>query len=181
MSLRCLQCSFQWARGTLSPCFPRSARAAQLLEPARKDPFRPRPGSWAGKSRWFPQAWLQTRRELANLADQTEATIIVTKSGNLKVLPCSTALFAQCVAQRPHCTRWWGAPIKPSRLLARLHVSLEFCAGHQRVVTLRARECGAGSVRKRAIRWTRVARLSVEFEGFNIPSIGCCFFGRARP
>ena len=34
-----------WPRGTLSPRLARSARAAQPLEPARKDPCRPRPGS----------------------------------------------------------------------------------------------------------------------------------------
>ncbi len=88
-----------WARGTMSPRFARSARAAQTLEPARKDPFRPLPGSC--RLLWLealvPRTWPQTRRELANLADQTQVNIIVTKSGNLKVLPWPTALLG------PYC------------------------------------------------------------------------------
>lgn len=55
------------------------------------------PAGSAGKNPLAHRAWPQTRRELANLADQTQADIIVTKSGNLKVLQWPTAPLG------PHC------------------------------------------------------------------------------
>ena len=74
-------------------CFPRSARAAQAIEPARRDPYCPRPGSRRLR-RQAPSPTGRGRKLDERLrTSPVDASIIVTKSGNLKVLECPTALL----------------------------------------------------------------------------------------
>lgn len=90
--------SAQAAHGRAYPCrraIPGPLVPLKLLSPRAKTHRALDLGSC--RLRWQEplaiKAWPRTRRELANLAGQTEVLIIVTKSGNLKVLPRLTGLI----------------------------------------------------------------------------------------
>jgi hypothetical protein len=106
-------------RAGLRPrAYPRSDRAAQKLELARKDPCcpRPHPRRLAGRETPAFEAWPRTQRELkASLV--TIVHIIVTKSGNLKVLRRQTALL------RSHC----DPGTTPNRTMGSLPLAHKAC------------------------------------------------------
>src|SRR5262249_1776955 len=118
------------ARGAMPPRSARSARAAQAIEPARKDPFDPRPGS--RRLGWREPLVFGRGRKLDE-SSQTSPVRPKSLSSSRKVAisRCYRASLLYCVctvAQRPHWTKRWGARRQPSRSLFAPHVSLQFRA-----------------------------------------------------
>ncbi len=170
-------------RAGLSPrAYPRSGRAAQKLELARKDPCCPRPGPrrLAGRETPAFEAWPRTQRELrASLV--TIVHIIVTKSGNLKVLQRQTALL------RSHC----DPGTTPNRTMGSLPLAHKACgttacqhskyaAGIQRVEGVEKHKPEVTPRLKSPRPMTRVAHVPVEFRSLHSPPTACPFSRRRR-